>query len=323
MEGSIRHPICSCRGGAVGACHEASGGYGPGVPPEPSLRSLVVPAGLDLGGLVLVVALGGAYIVGVRRLRRRGRHWRGVRSVVFGAGVATVALATLSGLARYEGILFSAHSAQHVLLGMVGPALLALGAPVTLALQASSRGLQRVLLRVLHSGPARLLAHPVVVWVLFGGTLVALYASPLLEATLRYGLVHVAVHLHVLAVGGLFCWTAIGVDPNPHRLHPGARVGFVFLAVPVHAIVGVTLLGTTTLLAGGSYADAAPPWLDDVLADQRLGAGILWAAGELFGLVLTGVALARWMGAEERSGRREDARSAAAAERSGLLHGTR
>ena len=277
------------------------------MPVEPSLRSLLVPGGADLGALAVVLAVGLGYAGGVRRLARRGRRWSRGRSTAFASGVGLVVLATQSGLARYDGVLFSAHSAQHVLLGMLAPALLALGAPVTLALQASARPTQQVLLGVLHSRPAGVLAHPVVAWLLFGGTLVALYAGPLLELSLRNELVHALVHVHFLAVGALFCWTAIGADPNPHRLHPGARVAFVFLAVPLHAFVGISLLSTTSLLAGGFYAESPPAWLDDVLADQRLGAGILWAAGELFGLVLTGIALLRWMGVEDRAGRRADA----------------
>jgi putative copper resistance protein D len=276
--------------------------------PEPTLRSLVVPDGLDPGALVLVVTLAAGYVVGVRRLAARGRRWPPSRAVAFGAGLLVLVTATQSGLAAYESVLFSAHSAQHVLLGMVAPALLALGAPVTLALQASSRALQRVLLGVLHSAPARIAAHPVVVWLLFGGTLVALYAGPLLEQSLRSDLVHTAVHLHVVAAGGLFCWTAIGLDPTPYRLPPGARVAFVFLAVPVHAVIGLLLVSTSSLLAGGWYAGQPPPWLDDVLADQRTGAGILWAAGEVFGLLLTGTALLQWLRADERAGRRADAR---------------
>lgn len=293
------------------------------MPPEPSLRSLLAPAGVDPGGLVLVVVLALGYAIGVRRLAARGRRWPATRSVAFASGVALVVVATQSGLARYEDVLFSAHSAQHVLLGMLAPALLALGAPVTLALQATSRPLQVVLLRVLHSAPLRVVAHPVVIWVVFGGTLVALYNGPLLELSLRDDVVHGAVHAHFLAAGALFCWTAIGVDPNPHRLPPGARIAFVFLAVPVHAVVGLTLLTSTSLVAGGSYAEAPPAWLDDVLADQRLGAGVLWATGELFGLVLTGVALARWMAAEERSGRRQDALLDAAAQQAALDAGAR
>ena len=276
--------------------------------PEPTLRSLVVPDGLDPGALVLLVTLAVGYVVGVRRLAARGRRWPRSRGVVFGAGLAVLAVATQSGLAAYESVLFSAHSAQHVLLGMAAPALLALGAPVTLALQASGRPLHVVLLKVLHSRPARLLAHPVVVWLLFGGTLVALYAGPLLEQSLRSDLVHTAVHLHVVAAGALFCWVAIGVDHTPHRLPSGARVAFVFLAVPVHAVVGLLLVSTSSLLGGGWYDERPPPWLGDVLADQRTGAGILWAAGEVFGLLLTGIALAQWMRADERAGGRADAR---------------
>ena len=108
--------------------------------------------------------------------------------------------------------------------------------------------------------------------------------------------------------GALFCWTAIGLDPTPYRLPPGARVAFVFLAVPVHAVIGLLLVSTSSLLAGGWYAGQPPPWLDDVLADQRTGAGILWAAGEVFGLLLTGTALLQWLRADERAGRRADAR---------------
>jgi putative copper resistance protein D len=276
--------------------------------PEPTLRSLVVPDGLEPGALVVLVRLAVGYVVGVRRLAARGRRWPRSRVVAFGAGLAVLAVATQSGLAAYESVLFSAHSAQHVLLGMAAPALLALGAPVTLALQASGRPLHVVLLKVLHSRPARLLAHPVVVWLLFGGTLVALYAGPLLEQSLRSDLVHTAVHLHVVAAGALFCWVAIGVDPTPHRLPSGARVAFVFLAVPVHAVVGLLLVSTSSLLGGGWYDERPPPWLGDVLADQRTGAGILWAAGEVFGLLLTGIALAQWMRADERAGGRADAR---------------
>lgn len=248
-----------------------------------------------------------AYVAGVRRLARRGRRWPRSRNLSFGAGAMVLVLATQTGLARYEELSFAAHSGQHVLVGMVAPAFLAGAAPVTLALQAASRPLRQVLLAVLHSGPARLLGHPMVVWVVFGGTLVALYGGPLLEASLRHEAIHGILHAHFLLAGLAFAWIALGVDPHPARLAPAARVGFVFLAVPVHAVLGSTLVSGTGLVAGGWYARTAPPWLGDVLTDQRTGAGILWAAGELFGLVLTGVALARWMATDERSARRHDA----------------
>ena len=46
-----------------------------------------------------------------------------------------IAVATVSGLAAYDDDLFGAHMVQHMLLSMVAPVFLALGAPVTLALR--------------------------------------------------------------------------------------------------------------------------------------------------------------------------------------------
>lgn len=250
-------------------------------------------------GLVVVVA-GAFYLAGVRRLSAR-RRWPARRSIPFVAGLAVVIMATQSGWAGAEAERFSAHTVQHVLLGMVAPALLALGAPVTLALQASSRPTQVVLLRLLHSAPVRLLTHPVPAWLVFGGSLVVLYFSPILELSLTNEAVHAAVHLQFLVAGGLFCWTAIGIDPIRWRLPHGARLLFVVLAVPVHAIIGLSLMGASEPLAPASFGTGAT-----ALADQRVGGGILWATGDLFGVVLAGVVLAQWMSHEERVGRRHD-----------------
>jgi len=98
------------------------------------------------------------------------------------------------------------------------PLLIVLGAPVTLALQAGSRPTQQRILRVLHSAPARVLTHPLTVWVLFGSTLVVLYFTPLYELSLRNEWVHAAVHIHFVVVGSLFgagatrwrCWSCRG-----------------------------------------------------------------------------------------------------------------
>lgn len=256
---------------------------------------------LDPGAALLVVVLGGLYAAGVKRLARRGRGWPVARSWAFALGVAMVAVATQGPLAVADTERFSLHVVQHVLLGMVAPAFLALGAPVTLGLQASSRPTQVVLLRALHSRVVATLTHPVVAWAVFGGSLVVLYFTPLFELSLRHGLVHAAVHLQFLAAGGLFCWTAVGIDPMRWRLPHGARLLFVLLAVPVHAILGLALLGGTEVLAGGFYGSGAR-----ALADQRLAGGLLWALGDLFGVVLAGVVLAQWMAHEERVGRRHD-----------------
>ena len=50
-------------------------------------------------------------------------------------GLGSAALATLTALGAYDTVLLSVHVVQHMILTMVTPLFLALGAPVTLALR--------------------------------------------------------------------------------------------------------------------------------------------------------------------------------------------
>ena len=79
--------------------------------------------------------------VGVRSLRRRGDAWPVGRTVMFvGVGMGLFYLATSSGLAAYDTTLLSVHMVQHMVLSMLVPLALALGAPVTLALRHAAAG---------------------------------------------------------------------------------------------------------------------------------------------------------------------------------------
>ena len=156
--------------------------------------------------LTLVLALTGVvlYAAGVQRIRRSGRSWPLSRTLCFGGGIAVLAAATMSGLAAYENVLFSVHMIQHMLLAMVAPLLLSLSAPVTLLLGASGPVGRRRVKRVLGSPLVRVVGHPAIAWLLFVGTPFVLYFSPLLELSLRNGLVHALVHAHFVITGSLY-----------------------------------------------------------------------------------------------------------------------
>jgi putative copper resistance protein D len=264
---------------------------------------------LDPALALLVVLAGGLYVQGVRTLAARGRRWSGGRTGAFLAGLVVVVFATQSGLAAYDTVRFSLHTLQHVLLGMAAPLLLALGAPVTLALQASGRAQQRVLLRVVHSRVVVTVTHPLVGWSLFAGTLFGLYFSPLFELSLRNDLVHVAVHLHFLLVGVLFFWPAVGLDPSRHPMPHAARLLYVLVALPFHAFLGLAVRSSEARPLGGDvYGAVDGVTRAALLADQRLGAGLLWAVGDLLGLVAAAVVVTQWMAAEDRRQAREDRR---------------
>ena len=107
---------------------------------------------------------------------------------------------------------------QHMVLQMIAPVALVLGAPTSLALRALPTRGRRALLAVLHSRWGRFVSHPAVAFGLFAITQFAFYYTPLYELSLTNAWVHDLTHLHFVAVGFLFYWALLGVDPTVHRM---------------------------------------------------------------------------------------------------------
>jgi cytochrome c oxidase assembly factor CtaG len=251
--------------------------------------------------LVTVGLVAGAvlYLKGRRHLVAGGVVWPPRRTVYFLSGIGALAVALVSPLEAYDTVLFSVHVAQHMLLTMVAAPLLALGAPITLALRLARGGTRRRLVRLLHSPPVRVIGHPLVAWVLFTLTLYGLYFSPLFDLTLRQPLVHDLVHLHFLTVGLLFWWPVVGLDPSRWRLPHIARLLFVFMMVPFHAFLGVAILNSGRVLAP-TLESFQRSWGPTPLADQHVGGAILWGAGDLVALSAVLGILISWASYEEK-----------------------
>ncbi len=261
--------------------------------------------------LLLVLTLGGLYAWGVLRLRARGDAWPVGRTVAFtGLGLGSLALATSSGLAAYDESLFGVHMAQHMLLAMITPVFLALGAPVTLALRTLPRRPRGWLLALLHSRFVALLSFPLIGWLLFVGNPSALYFSGWYELTLQQPLLHELLHVHFLLVGALFFWPLLGVDPVPGRVGHPLRMLLVVATMPFHAFLGIAVMSVAPdgdgLLAHDHYLALHP--LAEAVEQQEIGGGLLWAAGELVGLLFLITIAVQWMRASEREAAREDRR---------------
>jgi putative copper resistance protein D len=86
----------------------------------------------------------------------------------------------------------------------------------------------------------------------------------------------------------------------------------VLLTLPFHAFLGVTIMGATTLLGVDWYTTLRQgpmnSWLPSIAEDQHLAGGILWAAGDLIGVVLFAVLFAQWVRSSMREADREDRR---------------
>ena len=133
---------------------------------------------LSLVSLAVEIAVAIGYVVLTRRLAARGRQWSAWRTTSFTAGILTIVIAVQSGLASYDDTNFNVHVVQHLLLMNVAPILLALGAPVTLLLQAGQRSTQQRVLKVLHNPIIEVMTNPIFVLVVFSVTMVGYFLTP-------------------------------------------------------------------------------------------------------------------------------------------------
>jgi cytochrome c oxidase assembly factor CtaG len=286
-------------------------------PPEPTLSRVLFsyePNALMIGVLTLMVAL---YIKGVVVLTKRGDKWPVGRTIAFALGIAATDFATSGGLGLYAQFSFSYHMMAHMVLGMIAPIGLVLGAPMTLALRtlpqgrnSDERGVRGSLLAALHSKIGVIYTNPIVALAIFDGSLFALYFTDLFAVLMQSHVGHLFMSLHFLAAGFLFFFIIIGVDPNPRRVHHLVQIVILFAAMSIHAFFSVALMSTTTLIDKGFYASLQTPWLGDALADQKLGGSIGWAMGEIPILIALVATFINWIRDDSRETKRIDRNTA-------------
>jgi putative copper resistance protein D len=303
--------------------------HGPVPPDRPTLASLALGWHFEPAVAVPLSLAAVGWLALDRRVRRLhpDRPIAVVRTAAFLGGLATIAVALMSGIERYDTTLFSVHMVQHLLLLLVAPPLIALSAPITQLLRASSaEARNRLLLPILRSTPVSVLAHPVVASLTFGLVLWVTHFSPLFNLALEDRAAHDAEHAAYLVSGLLFWWPVVGLDPSPRRMGYAARVLYLLLQLPLNSFLGMAILFANTPLYA-HYATLGSPFGITPLADQALAGGIMWLAGDVafIGAIL-GV-VAAWMRHDQRDApaaeRRADVERARLSERADQLARTR
>lgn len=293
-------------------------------PEEPTLwrMSIAYEAdGIILGTLILATAL---YIAGVVKLSRNGVKWPVGRTIAFALGISVIDFATSGGLGLYSFFSFSHHMMAHMLLGMVAPIGIVLGAPITLALRAlpagrslaasdgeheAERGPRGLLTAILSSRFVAIMSNPIVALAIFDGSLFALYFTPIFEILMGSHLGHIVMSVHFLLAGILFFHVIIGIDPRPKQYPFIFRIVILFAAMSIHAFFSVALLSSTSLVGAEYYETLATPWVLDLLEDQRIGASIGWAMGEIPILLSLVATFIQWIRSDEREAARIEKRS--------------
>jgi putative copper resistance protein D len=283
------------------------------VPHAPQVALAFLPGRPNLLLFTVSVVLVGLYLWGYLRLRRSGDHWPVNRLLCWIAGWLMVVILIGSRMWTYSSATFSWHMVVHMTLNMGAPVLMVLGGPITLLLRASKAhgagqpvGLHEVVSQLLNWRLVAFLLNPILVWLLFVGSLYILYFTPLFGLAMRYHWAHQLMAVHFLIIGYLFYWLVIGVDRPPRPLPHVAKLGYIFAAMPFHAFFAVAILSGGAIIGQNFYVSLDLPWLHDLAAQQRAGGQVTWATGEVPLFIVIIALVGQWFQQDQREARRKD-----------------
>lgn len=232
------------------------------------------------------------YAIGLRRARRRRPGaWPAGRSVAFAAGLVATLVALAWPLAWRAETLLSAHMLQHLVLTLVAAPLVVLGAPLSLALQASRKQLRARLAQIVRSRPVRFVTHPVVTWSAFTGTLLATHLTGFYDLAVRSAPVHGVEHALYAGTALLFWLPVLGTNPV-RRLHGwlGRTLYLLVAMTPMSAISALLVYADAPRYR--SYAVSARELGISALADQQVAGAYMWVFGSL--LMVTATVAIGW-----------------------------
>jgi cytochrome c oxidase assembly factor CtaG len=240
--------------------------------------------------LVLIVVAIAAYVAGVRRLRRVGVAWPWPRVAAAAVATAVALLATSGGLAVYSTATFSLQVAQFLVLFIVVPTLVTLSRPMRMAVEVSR---PRDDLEYDPDWLPTPFRNRAVVWVtdplntliVVTVTVFALYATPLLEASLRSAPLHLTVNLFALGVGCLFWWSVLGLDPVPSPRPRSYRLWVLAGFAMLFAGIAARIYLSEVVLAGDWFAELDWRWVEAPI-DQQAGARLMWVSALVLGPML-------------------------------------
>lgn len=240
-----------------------------------------------LGAFVLAGAI---YFRGWRKLHRRNpKLFPFHRLLCYWTGITTVALALVSPLDVFASLLLQVHMVQHLLLMMIAPPLIWLGAPMLPMLKGLPGPIRRQwVLPYVRSIWVRLLfqflTHPLVALILFTLVTWVWHIPWFYDRALRNPTWHQAEHFSFLASSLLF-WYPL-VQPYPSRPQCSRWVLLPYLAFAwIQSGALAALLAFTDRVWYPYYEEVPRLWGVSALWDQQSAGVIMWVPGSIVMLI--------------------------------------
>jgi putative membrane protein len=238
------------------------------------------PVPAVLGGLGVVA---GVYVRGWHALHARNPDRFPRRQLVaFLAGLASIGVAIASPLDVAADRSLSAHMVQHLVLLVVAPPLLLLGAPLVPIARGLPRWVARGIVRpVLGSRVVHWLGRPVVGWVAMSVAMWGWHVPAAFELALRWQAWHAIEHGCFLGAGLVFWWPVVQPWPARARMARWAVVPYLLLADLQNTGLAALLTFSDRVL----YPSYAVAGAARALEDQVTAGLVMWVPMSLAYLV--------------------------------------
>lgn len=267
--------------------------------------------GFDPLWLLLVLIPSLLYARGLVTWENKPLNWSRWRPYSFYTGQLLITAALISPIDALADDLFTFHMLQHVLIMMMGPPLVLLGAPTTPVLLGLPLKLRQLLVKPLVRHPAvrRLygfFTFPVIAWSLFVlSTWSWHFVSGAYELSLSNELVHIGQHFSFGFTAFLLWWTIIDPAPLRSKLPYPLRIPILILTLLQNVALGAALTFRGDVLYP-YYEERIGLWGLTALEDQQAGGAMMWVLGVMMLMLALVFTFSVWFDKNEKHAREQE-----------------
>jgi putative membrane protein len=248
----------------------------------------------------MLLFIAAVYARGFARLHRQMPDRFPLRRLgFFLGGIATLFIAIASPLEELDDVLLQVHMIQHLLLMIVAPALLLVGAPLIPIVRGLPVGVAKSLVgpisrsRFLRRIVDRL-TEPLVCWIAFALATWGWHTPAAFQLALRSPVAHAIEHGCFFGTALMFWWPVVQPWPSLARWPRWTMVPYLLLADIQNTALAAILTFTGRLLYP-MYAAAPRVAGISPLDDQIMAGVIMWVPASLFYLVPGAAILMRYL----------------------------